>query len=406
MAPQIDLGVPPLTELQRRRSEKWEGYEPGVISATIAEMDFPLADPVAEVLHAAVGRHDLGYASASITRLAEAFAAFAARRLGWQVDPDQVTLVPDVMVGLLELSRLLAGPDRAVAFAAPAYPPFLLEPPSAGFTVHPIPHLGTGGTDLTALAAAFTQGVKVLILANPHNPTGRVLPPTELAAIAELAAEHDAWVLADEIHAPLVLPGARHHPWLGVSEAARRRGFALTSASKAFNVAGLKCALLVTASDEARDVARTLPPQSDHAGLLGVLAAEAAFTDGDPWLDAVLRRLDDNRSHLGRLLADQLPDVRWTPPQAGYLAWLDFRALRVGDDPAATLLPTARVALSPGLDYGPEGAGFARLNFGTGPELLTKMITRIASSDPVRAADRTGQTAWATCDLPAGWRPG
>jgi cysteine-S-conjugate beta-lyase len=154
MAPQIDLGVPPLTELQRRRSEKWEGYEPGVISATIAEMDFPLADPVAEVLHAAVGRHDLGYASASITRLAEAFAAFAARRLGWQVDPDQVTLVPDVMVGLLELSRLLAGPDRAVAFAAPAYPPFLLEPPSAGFTVHPIPHLGTGGTDLTALAAA------------------------------------------------------------------------------------------------------------------------------------------------------------------------------------------------------------------------------------------------------------
>ena len=374
----VRLEAPPLAELQQRRSDKWAGYAPGVISATIAEMDFPIAEPIAEALHAAIAQSDLGYPPATEARLAEAFAGFAKRRMGWTVDPGQVRLVPDVMVGLLDLARLLAGPERSVAVASPAYPPFLAEPPYTGLQVREVLHRPDGSVDLGALAATFAAGVRVFILANPHNPTGRVLPHDELRRIADLAAEHEAWVLADEIHAPLVLPGAEHVPWLTVSESARTHGFALTSASKAFNVAGLKAAVCVTASAEARAVVERLPPQSDHAGLLGVVAAEAAFTAGDDWLNAVLQQLDENRALLGRLLARQLPDVNWTPPQAGYLAWLDCRSLGLGDSPAAVLLDRARVALSPGLDYGASGAGWARLNFGTSPELLSEIIDRVA----------------------------
>ena len=369
-----DLRVPGLAELSSRRSDKWSGQPAGVLASTIAEMDFPIAPPVAEALHAAVERHDLGYAPASPDGLFAAFAGFAERRLGWGVDTEQVSLVPDVMVGLIELARLLAGPGGAVAVATPAYPPFLGELPGADLEIR---ELALGHDDLED---ALMDGVRVLVLANPHNPTGRVLPRAELERIAELCAEHDAWVLADEIHAPLVLPGADHTPWLEVSDAAREHGIALTSASKAFNLAGLKAALVVTASDAARDVVARLPELADHSGLLGVLGAEAAFREGDAWLEAVLAQLDANRALLGERLAAELPQIAWTPPEGTYLAWLDCRALGLGDDPAATFLQRGRVALSPGLDYGRPGAGFARLNFGTSPELVAEMVRRIAAA--------------------------
>jgi cystathionine beta-lyase len=185
-------------------------------------------------------------------------------------------------------------------------------------------------------------------------------------------------VLADEIHAPLVLEGATHTPWLEVSDAARERGIALTSASKAFNVAGLKAALMITASDRARDAVQRVPPLTDRVGLLGVLAAEAAFRYGDRWLDAVRDQLAANRQLLGDLLATELPKIKWTPPKASYLAWLDCRELALGDNPSETFLDRGRVALSRGLDYGREGAGFVRLNFGTSQEHVTDAVHRMA----------------------------
>lgn len=365
-----DLRVPGLAELHERRSDKWAGHAPDVLVSTIAEMDFPLAPAVLEALRAAVERHDLGYAPAPPEGLYAAFAGFAERRLGWAVDVEQVALVPDVMVGLIELCRLLGGP---VAFATPAYPPFFAELPSAGVELREV---GLGHEDLEA---ALAGGVRVLVLANPHNPTGRVLPRAELERIAETCAAHGAWVLADEIHSPLVLPGAEHTPWLEVSDAARERGVALISASKAFNLAGLKAAVAVTASGTARDAVARLPELTDHSGLLGVLAAEAAFNGGDGWLDAVIAQLDANRTLLGERLAAELPEVAWAPGDATYLAWLDCRGLGLGDEPAAAFLERARVALSRGLDYGRAGAGFARLNFGTSPELVSEMVRRMAS---------------------------
>jgi cysteine-S-conjugate beta-lyase len=368
--------VPALAQLQRRRSEKWFGYEDGVISATVAEMDFELAEPVTAVLRDAIGRSDLGYTSGVPSALGTAFAGFAQRRLDWKVDPDRLTLVPDVMVGLIELCRLIA-PGGSIGFATATYPPFLEQLPAAGFSLVPVPLLADGSFDLDTLAAELQHGLDILILPNPHNPTGRVLPPSELTQIAELCAQYGAWVLADEIHAPLVLPGAKHTPWLEVSDAARSCGISLTSASKAFNLAGLKAALLVTASDRAQDLVKRLPFTNDQVGILGVLAAEAAFTDGDAWLDDVLRQLDRNRT----LLGDRLPDgITWTPPQATFVAWLDCAGAGLGDDPAAFFLEHAKVALSPGRSYDPAATSFVRLNFGTGDELLTEMLARMSGA--------------------------
>jgi cysteine-S-conjugate beta-lyase len=374
----IDLSVPDLATLHQRRSEKWSGGEEDVLPSTVAEMDFPLAPEITAALHAAIDRHDLGYTPPSGTRLPAAFAGFARRRLGWTVDQDQITLVPDVMAGLIELCRVLVEPGEQVAFFTPAYPPFFDELPQAQVHLVQLPLEPDGVIVDLELEAALAGGVRALVLTNPHNPTGRVLSRPDLEQIAELCDSFGCWVLADEIHAPLVLKGATHTPWLEVSDAARERGIALTSASKAFNVAGLKTALMITASDRAREAVGRVPSLTDRVGLLGVIAAEAAFTFGDRWLDAVRDQLTANRQVLGDLLAAQLPKINWSPPGASYLAWLDCRALGLSDNPSETFLQRGRVALSRGLDYGREGAGFVRLNFGTSSEHVTDAVHRMA----------------------------
>jgi cystathionine beta-lyase len=376
----IDLNVPGIDAMHRRAGAKWSAYDADVLSATIAEMDFPLAPPVAEALRDAIDRADLGYPAPATPSLRQSFTRFAARRLNWTVDEEQIVLVPDVMIGLVELCRVIAAPGEAVAFATPAYPPFFSMLPEAGVKLIEIGLVADGSLDLDALDAALAAGARALVLASPHNPTGRVLPRGELEAIAEMCAEHEAWVLADEIHGALILPGATHIPWLEVSDAARRWGISVTSASKAFNLAALKAALVVTADPAARAVVERVPSLHEHAGLLGVLAAEAAFDRGDEWLDAVIEQLAANRDQLARDLADKLPEVSWRPPHATYLAWLDCTGLGLGDEPAARFLADGRVALGPGLDYGAPGAGHVRVNFATSSALLSEAVARMASA--------------------------
>jgi cysteine-S-conjugate beta-lyase len=377
---EVDLTVPPLRDLRERRSEKWALYEPDVLSLTIAEMDFPIAAPIRDALVATVGRSDLGYAVPTSDGLFEALAGFARRRLGWGIDPEQVTVVPDVMLGLVELCRAVAAPGAAVGFVTPAYPPFFRELSAAGLRVLHVGLRSDGSIDLEALDAALSDGLRAFVLANPHNPTGRALPRDELEAIAERCAAAQTWVFADEIHAPLVLPGATHVPWLEVSDAARRYGISLTSASKAFNLAALKTAFIVTASDFGRELVKRIGPQHDHASLLGEVAAEVAFRDSDLWLDAVIKQLDRNRAQLATDLTERLAKISWTPPHATYLAWLDCTELGLAGDPADVFLQNGRVALGPGMDYGLPGAGHVRVNFATSPEHLTDAVGRMVSA--------------------------
>jgi cysteine-S-conjugate beta-lyase len=178
-----------------------------------------------------------GYAGPASPTLRGALAGFAERRLNWTIDAEQVAVVPDVMAGLIELCRVIAGPDGSIGFATPAYPPFFSELGWPGLRLVPVALAADGSIDLAELDQALAGGISAFVLSNPHNPTGRVLPRSELEALAERCAAREVWVLADEIHAPLVLPGATHVSWLEVSDAARRYGVALTSASKAFNLA-------------------------------------------------------------------------------------------------------------------------------------------------------------------------
>ncbi|MCO5315215.1 MAG: aminotransferase class I/II-fold pyridoxal phosphate-dependent enzyme [Solirubrobacterales bacterium] len=363
--------------LRQRTSAKWTRYPDDVLPAWVAEMDFPLADPVRQALTEAIELGDCGYASPAESGLAEAFAGFAKRRLDWPVDPDSVTTSPDVVGAIISLLKVLVPPGGPVAINPPVYHPFFTVAAEAGRDLVEVPLLEGHRLDPEAIDAAFAGGVKALILCNPHNPTGRTARPVELEAIAESALRHGAWVISDEIHAPLTLPGAVHTPFLTLSEAAAERGIALISASKTFNIAGLMCAEIVTASDSAAAAVARLPSGATHCGHLGVIGSTTAFRDGDRWLDDVLAVIDHNRNLLADLLTERLPEAGYRPPEAGYLAWLDLRDAGLGDDPSVPILERGRLALSPGPEFGREGRGFARLNFGTTPDLLEQAVDRI-----------------------------
>lgn len=369
--------------LSGRRSMKWQHFPPDVLPAWVAEMDFPLARPVTAALHDAIDRNDTGYAS--FGGFAEAVAAFVADRLAWTVDPAHISAVPDVMAGVSESLRLLTEPGAGVVVNTPVYPPFFTTIADIGRRVVEAPLARAGAAyllDLDGLERAFaSDAVQAYLLCSPHNPTGVVFARGELEAVAALARRYDVAVVADEIHAPLTLPGATFTAYLSLGAQVAPRAASLVSASKAFNLAGLKCAALVTADPEVLALTGRIPAEVRYrTGLLGVLAGIAAFREGAPWLDDVLGHLEGNRRLLGSLLADRLPEARWVPPQASYLAWLDLSAYGLGPDPSATLLQRGRVALSPGPDFGPLGAGFARLNFATSQGLLTEAVDRMAAA--------------------------
>lgn len=372
-----DLESISLASLQARESVKWTAYPPEVLPAFVAEMDFPLAEPVRSALASAIERGDTGYANAAAAGLGEAFSGFAKRRWNWEVDPADVHATTDVVRGLTELLAVLIEPGDGVIVNPPVYYPFFSLIEEAGGTVVEAPLGESGRLDLRSIETRFRGGARTMLLCSPQNPTGAVPSPEELAALADLAVRYDARILSDEIHAPLTLPGATHTPFLSVSPEAAECGICLTSASKSFNLAGLGCAVIVTASARAGQVVDRLPPGALHPGHLGVIAARAAFTDGDDWLDQVIEQLDRNRTLLGSLLADRLPAVSWVPPRAGYLAWLGCRDAGLGDDPAAAILERSNLALSSGPMFGRGGAGHCRLNFGTTPALVEEAVDRL-----------------------------
>jgi cystathionine beta-lyase len=228
--------------------------------------------------------------------------------------------------------------------------------------------------------AGFAAHPAVYVLCNPHNPVGRVHNRDELAALVRLARHYHVTIVSDEIHAPLVLPGATYTPLLTVPGAAEV-AISVVSASKAWNLAGLKCAAVVSGSAAMARVVDRFPPDARwRTGHLGVIASIAAFTDGEPWLEQLLHTLDARRTHLGDLLRTRLPMVAWHPPQATYLAWLDCTKLGRDDEPRELFLGRGNVALEPGLRFGPAGAGYVRLNFGTGPEILEEATARMATA--------------------------
>lgn len=370
-------------DLRRRTSAKWREHPADVLPLWVAEMDVPLARPVIEALTAAIDLGDTGYATG--TGYAESVAGFAATRWDWELDIAHTSLVPDVMQGAVAAFDLVTGPGDAVVVNPPVYPPFFPFIENAGRRVLEAPLGADLRLDLEALDRAFAQAVSggrraAYLLCSPHNPTGTVHTGSELTAVAELAAAHGVRVVVDEIHAPLVRPGVRFVPYLSRPETGK--AFALVSASKGWNLPGLKAALLVAGREAAEDLARMPDVVTHGTSHLGVIAHTAAFRDGGAWLDEVLGAIDHRTHLLADLLSRQLPGVHYQPGAGTYLAWLDCRSLGWGDDPAATFLERGRVALLPGPDFGTGGTGHVRLNLATSSEILTEAVRRMAAAVP------------------------
>jgi cysteine-S-conjugate beta-lyase len=371
-----------LDQLRRRRSEKWVANPPDVLPAFVAEMDYDLAEPVLAALRSAIDLGDCGYANPA--GVGEAFARFAAARHGWAVEPDRVHLVPDVMAGVDAILRLVTEPGDRVVINPPVYPPFFAHLTEARLRVAEVPLIRTDGRwelDFAGLEAAFAAGARGYLLCSPHNPTGRVFSPEDLGRVASLARRYGVIVLSDEIHAPLTLPGARHTPFVSLGPEAAECGVTLASSSKAFNIAGLKCAVAVTGSAAMQRLLDRLPAACQYgAGLLGVLASLAAWDAGDDWLDALIAQLDHARTAFGVLLGQRLPEAGYVPPEAGYLAWVDCTRLGLGADPAEEFLRRGRVALGHGPRFGAPGEGFVRVTIGTSSALLAGIVDRMAAA--------------------------
>lgn len=359
---------------------KWGEVEPGVIPAWVAEMDYAVAEPITAALHDAVARGVLGYPSftGSGAVLGEAYTGFARRHFDLEVAPDRVVPTADVTFGVRVALEVLSDPGPMV-LPVPAYDPQHGLAQITGREQWNLPVDPDGDdyvVDLDALAQLFARGARTLLLTQPHNPGGHVYTRAELEGIRDVVTRYGGRVISDEIHGPLVLPGAQHVPYLSL-EGTADHAVAVVAASKAFNIPGLKCAQIITNDDDTRDRLVAIPmAQNDSWGSLGVVGAVAAYTEGDPWLAAVIERLDQQRTLLDTLLAEHLPLARMRPLEATYMAWLDLRAYG-HDDPAEVIL-RGGVRVSPGHAYWPELTGHARLNIATSPERLTEIVRRIA----------------------------
>jgi len=373
-----------LTDEEARRALvlKWGTVPDDVIPAWVAEMDFALDPVVHEALLRAVRDGVTGYPVFGHTpELADAYAAFAARHYGAEVEPEWVLPVVDVTAGVRVALDVLSE-DAPVVFLVPGYTPQLDVAALTGrkrVDVVVDPDATRAEVDLDQLEALFAAGARTLLLTQPHNPWGRVFSRSELEGIRDLVVRHGARVVSDEIHAPLVLPGARHTSYLDL-DGTSDHAVAIVAASKAFNTAGLRCAqLLVPSARDRAGLAAEPMARNDSWSPLGVVAAVSAYTDGDPWLASLVERLDQLRTQLEGLLAEHLPAVRMRPLEATYLAWLDARAYG-HDDPAGVALERSRVKLGPGHDYAPGLPGHVRLNLATSPARLAEIVHRLASA--------------------------
>ena len=379
--------------LRARGSLKWTAPGPDGFGAAVAEMDFGAAPPILDALAALSGAANFGYLPPSLAgELAAACAEFHHRRYGWAIDPALIRHVPDVLKALEIAITRFSRPGSPVILPTPAYMPFLTVPGFLGREIIQVPMIGHDGFfafDLDAIADAFLAGGHLLIFCNPYNPLGRVFTRAEMTQLTEVVDRHGGRVFADEIHGPLVYPGLRHVPYASTSDAAAAHALTATSASKAWNLPGLKCAQVALTNEPDRELWEEMGFLAWRgASNPGVAASIAAFRHGQAWLDEVLAYLDDSRHLLARLLGRHLPDVRYRPPEGTYLAWLDCTALDLPASPGALVTDRAHVTVVDGPVFGAGGAGSFRLNFATPQPVLAEMVQHIAAVLSSRGAVR------------------
>ncbi len=373
------------TRLRGRPGAKWQRYGPDVLPLWVADMDFEPPPPVLAALTGQMATGDLGYSmKPDPSPVAVAFASWMSRRHGWEVDPRDVMVTQDVIQALQTSIHLFSEPGDGVAIQTPIYPPFLASVESMGRRLVDNPlRRGAGGYELDAeglRASLEVESCSILLLCNPHNPTGRVFSVEELSALAELAVEFDLTVISDEIHADLVFPGSVHTPFASLPGTAERT-VTLNSATKSFNIAGLRCAVAHVSSGRLRDRFGSLPGHIfGGVNVFGARATEAVWTEGAEWLADLMDHLGKMRELVVEGVGDHLPGAEIIAPEATYLSWIDCRGMELPVEPSRFFLKEAKVALNPGPDFGSHGGGHVRLNFATSSEVIGEAFERMAGA--------------------------
>ncbi|MEE9280197.1 MAG: MalY/PatB family protein [Myxococcota bacterium] len=381
----MDLDDLDLARLRATRGEKWRIYPPDVLPLWVADMDFPVADPIRELLRETYERSDVGYpVHPTLGRLPTLFAARALERFGWDLDPARVEVITDVVQGMYVGLLTLTAEGAGTVVQTPVYPPFLGCVTDVGrrMITNELVDDGSGyAIDFDGLRADLDPDAGAIMFCNPQNPTGRVFARDELEQLGQIAIERDLVIISDEIHADLVFPPHEHIPMATLGPEVEVRTITLYSATKAFNIAGLRCSVAAFGSASLQKRFQSLPRHAlGGIGTLGLAATELAWTRGQPWLDEVLACLDRNRCFVADFLREELPGVRHHSPEATYLAWLDCRALELRREPYEFFLDEAKVALGRGRSFGQGGEGFVRLNFATSRSILSEALERMAKA--------------------------
>lgn len=371
-----------LDQLRAGGGIKWTAW-PDCIGAFIAEMDFGTAPAITGALEQVVAMARHGYVPNDLLReLSVACAGWQQRHYGWDVDPACVRAVPDVLYAFELALRHFLPAGAPVVLPSPHYMPFapLLRLTGNPAVVLPMrPDGGRWPFDPDALERAFATGARLLLLCNPHNPTGHVYTPEELRQLSDIVDRHGARVFADEVHGPIVYDGRRHTPYASISAMAASHTITATSASKAWNLPGLKCAQMIFTNPRDLRYWRGIEKIAGHGtGTAGVIANTVAWREGGAWFGQVRLYLQNNRDLLAALLAEHLPEVRFIRPEATFLAWLDCSDLQLPEDPQAFFHRHARVVLTDGPACGQGGAGHVRLTFATPRPLLQAMVLEMA----------------------------
>ncbi len=369
--------------INRRHTDSVKWRQPDdVLPMWVADTDFLAPPVVIEALHRRVDNGIFGYHYESPT-LRQTVIEWVARRYGWNIEPDWIIFPPDVVRGMNWAAQAVAAPGDAVLLQSPVYGPFFEIPRNGGFLLQDAPlvqdEAGRYELDMAAMEAVVTPKTSAFLLCNPQNPTGRVFTRPELESLADFCLAHDITVLADEIHADLIYSETQHTPIASLGPDIAQNTITFIAPSKTFNVAGLKASVGIVPNPKLRErldrAARgVIPP----INLLGMIAMEAAYGEGGPWLDALLAYLQANRDYLLDAIADDyLPGVRMTRPEGTFLAWLDFRATPWADAPSRHILEEARVLVNEGSWFGETGSGFVRLNFGCPRSTLDEGLKRL-----------------------------
>jgi cystathionine beta-lyase len=375
--------------LRARRSAKWHQYGADVLPAFVADMDFSVAAPIQAAIERIVRDRDYGYPLRDGERadrlVAKAFAKRMQSRFGWELAPDLVLPMADLVQGTYAAILAFSDPGDGVVLQVPNYPPFrdAIHTPERRLLALPMRDNGTRHVfDMAELEKLVDKQTRIFILCNPQNPTGRVFSRDELMALGQFAIERDLIVISDEIHSDLVYPGQEHIPFASLRPDITARTITLNSATKSFNIPGLRCAFIAFGSEDLRRRFHKRIPErlTGSANIVGADATVAAWSECQPWLDAVMEHLLKARNRIKDVLAVEAPEISFHAPEATYLAWLDCSKLRLSTSAFRFFLDNARIGFSAGETFDPDCAQFVRFNFATSMPILDDILNRMVAA--------------------------